>query len=77
VRRIAALKVAVFVGLFACLAQIVDVVSAKIVETIVSPQAILNSLTFSPDGKLLASSGHGEVLLWDFSTPPGHKPAEQ
>ena len=57
--------------------QIVDVASAKIVETIVSPQAILNSLTFSPDGKLLASSGHGEVLLWDFSAPPGQKPLDK
>ena len=53
--------------------QIVDVASAKIVETIVSPQAILNSLSFSPDGKLLATSGHGEVLLWGFSVPPGQK----
>jgi WD40 repeat protein len=57
--------------------QIVDVASAKIVETILSPQAILNSLTFSPDGKLLASSGHGEVLLWDFSAPPGQKPLDK
>jgi WD40 repeat protein len=31
------------------------------------------SLAFSPDGKTLATSGPGEVLLWDFSKPPGTK----
>lgn len=53
--------------------HIVDVASGKIVETLIMPQCYPHSLAFSPDGKTLASSGKGEVLLWDFSTPPGEK----
>jgi WD40 repeat protein len=50
--------------------HIVDVAAGKIVETLIAPQCYLNSATFSPDGKTLASSGEGEVLLWDFSNEP-------
>ena len=51
--------------------DIIDVTSGKIVETLIAPQCFLNSLAFSPDGNTLATSGPGEVLLWDFSIPPG------
>ncbi len=51
--------------------HIVDVSTGKVVETLVAPQCCINSLAFSPDGKTLASSGNGEVLLWDFSILPG------
>jgi hypothetical protein len=53
--------------------QIIDVAMGKIVETLVMPHCYPDSLAFSPDGKTLATSGKGEVLLWDFSTPPGEK----
>jgi WD40 repeat protein len=50
---------------------VLEVASGKIVETLIAPQCFLNSLAFSPDGNTLATSGPGEVLLWDFSIPPG------
>jgi len=53
--------------------QIVDVATGKIAETLIMPQCYPESVAFSPDGKTLATSGTGEVLLWDFSTPPGEK----
>ncbi len=53
---------------------VIDAGTGKIVETLVAPQCFLNSLAFSPDGNTLATSGPGDVLLWDFSTPPGEKP---
>jgi WD40 repeat protein len=31
----------------------------------------LSSIAFSPDGQTLATSGNGEVPLWDFRVPPG------
>lgn len=50
---------------------LVDVATAAILEELVAPQCFLNSLAFSPDGQTLATSGSGEVLLWDFHSPPG------
>ena len=51
--------------------HLVDLALGAVVETLVSPQAFATSLAFRPDGLTLATSGRGEVLLWDFSTPPG------
>ncbi|HZZ81136.1 MAG TPA: WD40 repeat domain-containing protein, partial [Gemmataceae bacterium] len=39
-------------------------------ETLVAPQCFLGSMAFSPDGTMLATSGPGSVLLWDFHRPP-------
>lgn len=50
---------------------LVDVAAGKLCETIVSPPAFLHAAKFSPDGKTLASDGHGKVLLWDMTQPPG------
>ena len=49
---------------------LVDARSGQILETLVSPQVFVSSIAFSPDGNTLATSGWGEVLLWDFSAPP-------
>jgi len=53
--------------------RIIDVVSGKTLETVAMSPCYPHSVAFSPDGKTLATSGKGEVLLWDFSTPPGEK----
>ncbi len=53
--------------------RIIDAASGKTLETLVTPQCYKASLAFSPDGKTLASSGKGEVLLWDFSEEPRGK----
>jgi WD40 repeat protein len=50
---------------------IVGVPEGKILETLVAPQANVPSAAFNPDGTLLATSGYGKVLLWDFHAPPG------
>jgi len=46
---------------------VVDVATGKVRETIVAPQGICASACFSPDGRTLATSGHGKVLLWDLT----------
>jgi WD40 repeat protein len=51
--------------------HLVEAASGEVIETIIAPQGIATTLAFSPDGKTLASGGHGRVLLWDLSTPPG------
>jgi WD40 repeat protein len=55
--------------------EVIEVETGKIVESIRAPQCFLNSMAFSPDGQTLATSGPGEVLLWDFSILPGNTPA--
>lgn len=50
---------------------LVEVASRLIRETIVSPPGNGGELSFSPDGKTLATTGLGSVHLWDLSTPPG------
>jgi WD40 repeat protein len=51
--------------------HLVDAATGELRETLVSPQAYMSSGSFSPDGKTLATSGNGRVLLWDLSVPPG------
>lgn len=47
--------------------HLVDVAAGAVRETIIAPQGIIGSLCFNPDGKTLATSGTGKVLLWDVS----------
>jgi WD40 repeat protein len=54
--------------------ELIKLPEGEIVETLVAPQALVASLAFSPDGNLLASSGNGAVLLWDFHRAPGSAP---
>lgn len=51
--------------------HLIEAATGEIRETIVAPQSFMASLCFSPDGKTLATSGPGRVLLWDLSIPPG------
>ncbi len=48
-----------------------DAKTGEILEKVLTPPAFLSSIAFSPDGQTLATSGNGEVLLWDFRVPPG------
>jgi WD40 repeat protein len=50
---------------------LVSVAEGKILETLVAPPANVPSAAFNPEGTLMATSGYGEVLLWDFGAPPG------
>ncbi|HWB11330.1 MAG TPA: hypothetical protein VG826_19025 [Pirellulales bacterium] len=50
---------------------LIDAATGEVRETIVSAPGLATSLCFSPDGRMLASSGDGCVLLWDLSSPPG------
>ncbi len=49
----------------------IDIKTGEVLETALATAAYVVSLAFSPDGKTLATSGDGEVLLWDFRAPPG------
>jgi Tol biopolymer transport system component len=50
---------------------LVESATGKILETLVGPQELAMEIRFSPDGKTLAMSGIGRVLLWDLEEPLG------
>ena len=50
---------------------LVETATGKIRETLVGPQDMAMEIRFSPDGKTLAMSGIGRVLLWDLEEPLG------
>ncbi len=51
--------------------HLIEVATGEMCETIICPQEHSGALAFSPDGKTLASTGTGRVLLWDLSAPLG------
>jgi WD40 repeat protein len=50
--------------------HLVEVAAGAVRETLVAPQGFPTAACFSPDGKTLATSGSGRVLLWDLTKPP-------
>jgi WD40 repeat protein len=52
------------------LVRLIDVAAGKIRETLVCPSGYAGSACFSRDGKTLATSVSGRVLLWDLTKPP-------
>jgi len=50
---------------------LVDVAAGKVRETLISPHTFGRDACFSPDGRLLATSGQGRVLLWDVTNLGG------
>jgi WD40 repeat protein len=53
--------------------HLINVASGETWETLISPPAFTIKVCFSPDGKTLATSGLGRVLLWDVSDLAGQK----
>jgi WD40 repeat protein len=51
------------------LVRLIDVAASEVREKLVCPPGIARSVCFSPDGKTLATGGHGRVLLWDLTKP--------
>lgn len=49
--------------------HLIDAATGEVRETLVLPQGFPTSACFSPDGKTLATTGQGEVLLWDMTQP--------
>jgi len=47
--------------------HLIDPTSGQMRETLVLPQGFPGSACFSPDGKTLATTGQGELLLWDVT----------
>lgn len=50
-------------------AHLIDAATGGERERMVLPQGFPSSACFSPDGKTLATTGQGEVLLWDMTQP--------
>jgi WD40 repeat protein len=51
---------------------LIEAATGEIRETMIAPQAIAYAVCFSPDGRTLATGGHGRVLLWDMMKMPAH-----
>jgi WD40 repeat protein len=52
--------------------HLVDVATGVIRVTLIAPQGFTASVCFSPDGKTLASGGHGQVDLWNVEDVVHH-----
>lgn len=50
---------------------LIETATGAIRETIIAPQGGGGLPCFSPDGRTLATDGHGRVLLWDMAKMPG------
>jgi WD40 repeat protein len=53
----------------------IDAAAGEVRESMIAPPGFVFSACFSPDGKTLATSGLGRVLLWDLSSLPIGSPA--
>jgi WD40 repeat protein len=51
--------------------HLIESASGMVRETMVCQQGYPASICFSSDGKTMATSGYGRVLLWDMTKPPG------
>ncbi len=49
---------------------LIETSTGAIRETLISPQCFADEAIFSPDGRTMATSGHGRVLLWDMTKMP-------
>jgi WD40 repeat protein len=56
--------------------HLIDVAAGAVRETLVAPPGAPQALCFSPDGRTLATGGHGKVLLWDLTRPPVGSPSK-
>jgi WD40 repeat protein len=49
---------------------LIETATGQIRETLVAPPAFASAVCFSPDGRTLATDGHGRILLWDITKMP-------
>jgi WD40 repeat protein len=49
---------------------LIETATGEVRETMIAPPAFANVACFSPDGRTLATGGHGRVLLWDMTKMP-------
>jgi len=56
--------------------HLIEASTGTIREILISPPGIISTVCFSPDGKTLATDGHGKVLLWDMTKPIGGESAK-
>ena len=50
--------------------HLIEVATGEIRETMIAPQSFSNAACLRPDGRMLATGGHGRVLLWDMTKMP-------